>query len=114
MYYNRPHSEEVGGDFVVACCDAPPLGELGEERLDAPAVFVGDLVVAVLVFAMALRRNDRFTALVEDHIMQSIGIMSAVCDDLTGSKPTGPTAPTAPIATSSGSPTSTATGRRTL
>ena len=72
--------------IVVTRCDAAPLLELGEERLDAPAVFVGELVVAVLVFAMASRGNDRFTALVEDHIMQSIGIISAVCDHLAGSK----------------------------
>ena len=78
-------AKEVGSDFVVTCCDAPPLLKLGEERLDAPAVFVGDLVVAVLVFAVAPRRDDRFAALVEDHIMQSIGIISAVGNHLAGS-----------------------------
>lgn len=74
----------MGGEFVVAGGDAPPLLELGEEALDAPAVFVSDLVVAVLVFAMATRRDDGFTALIEDDVVQAIGVVGAIGDHLGG------------------------------
>ncbi|CDX52942.1 hypothetical protein MPL3365_170174 [Mesorhizobium plurifarium] len=85
-------AEEVGGDFVIARCGAPPLLELCEESLGAPAALIGNLVVAVLALAMAPRRDDRFTALVKDHIMQSIGIISAVGDHLARCDPFDQTA----------------------
>jgi hypothetical protein len=54
------------------------LLEAGEEALDAPAVLVGDLVVAVLVLAMAARRDDRLAALVEGQVVKTIGVIGAV------------------------------------
>ena len=39
---------------------------------------VGDAVVAVLVFAVATRRDDRLAALLIDEIVQAIGIVGPV------------------------------------
>ena len=70
------------GQFVVSGCDTPPLFEFGEEPLDAPAVFIGKLVVAVLVPTVAAGRNDRLAALVENNVVQPIGIIGPVGDHL--------------------------------
>ena len=62
MLASFDEAEEIGGDFVVAGCDAAPLLEFGEEALDAPAVLVGDRRIE-LVFAMAAGRDDGLAAL---------------------------------------------------
>jgi hypothetical protein len=48
-----------------------PLFELGEEALDAPALAVGDAVVAVLVSAVAARRDNRLAAFAEGQLVQT-------------------------------------------
>jgi hypothetical protein len=50
------------------------LLELGKEALDAPSLLVGDAIVAVLVFAVAARWDDRLTALLVDEIVQAVGV----------------------------------------
>jgi hypothetical protein len=45
------------------------LFELGEEAFDAPALLVGDAIIAVLIFAMAAGRDNRLAALFIDEVM---------------------------------------------
>lgn len=56
--------------------------EFGEEALDAPALLVGDAVIAVLVLAVTAWRDDRFAALLVDQVVQAVGIVGAVCQNL--------------------------------
>ena len=56
--------------------------ELGEEGFDTPALLVGDAIIGMLVFAMAARWDDRFTALVVDEIMQAVSVIGAISQDL--------------------------------
>lgn len=60
--------------------------EFGEEGFDAPALFVGDAVVGMLELAMAAGRNDGFTALFDDEIVEAISIVGAVGEDLPDGK----------------------------
>ena len=74
--------QEGLGEFVVACSDAPPLLELSEEALDAPALLVSDAVVAVLIFAMAARRDNGLAALLVNKVVQFVGVVGAICQNL--------------------------------
>src|SRR5690606_164756 len=58
-----------------------------EEALDPPSLPVGDLVVAVLVFAMAAGRDDGLAAFLQNGIMEAVGVVGAVGDDLTAGQP---------------------------
>ncbi len=78
---------KLGGDFVVARCDSAPLLELCKEALDAPAGLIGDAVVAVLIFSMTARWNDRFATLFKDNVMQAIGAIGAVGEHMLGRQP---------------------------
>lgn len=73
---------KLGGELVVAGGDASPLLELGEEALDAPTVFIGNAVISMLVFAVPAGRDDRFPALLVDEIVQTIGVIGAVGQNL--------------------------------
>jgi hypothetical protein len=74
----------MGSELVVSGCDAAPLLELGEEAFDAPSLFVGDAIIAVLIFAMAAGRDDRLAALLVDEIVQAVGVIGAVGQNLAG------------------------------
>ena len=43
--------QEVEGEFVVACCDAPEVLETTEGRFDPPAVTVAPLIMPDRAFA---------------------------------------------------------------
>ena len=58
--------------------------ELGEEVLDPPALFVDYAIMAVLIFAIAPRRNDWLAAFAVDEIMQAVSIIGAVGQNLAG------------------------------
>ncbi|MEY9164814.1 hypothetical protein ABIE78_002933 [Sinorhizobium fredii] len=58
------------------------LLEFGEEALNSPALAVGDPIIAVLMLAMTARRNDRLAALIQDGVVEAVGIVGAVGDDL--------------------------------
>lgn len=75
-------AEEGCCELIVACCDAAPLLEFGEEALNSPALAVGDPIIAVLMLAMTARRNDRLAALIQDGVVEAVGIVGAVGDDL--------------------------------
>lgn len=59
--------------LVVSCCDASELLELVEEPLDAISFLVEGPVIGVLVPAIALGRDDRFGAGLQDGIVGTIG-----------------------------------------
>ena len=87
MLASFDEAEECGGEFVVSGCDAAPLLEFGEEALDAPSVLVGDAIVAVLVLAMAARRDDGLAALSSDDVVEPVGVIGPIGDDLFAAKP---------------------------
>ncbi len=70
------------GEFVVSGCDAPPLLELVEDAFDAPSLHVGDLIEAVLVFAMAAGRDDWLAALFVDEVVQAVSVVGAISKHL--------------------------------
>lgn len=72
----------MGSELVVAGSDASPLLEFGEEGFDAPSLFVGDAVVGVLIFAMAAGWDYRLAALFVDEIVEAVGIVSAIRQNL--------------------------------
>ncbi|MBN8966703.1 MAG: hypothetical protein J0H89_15340 [Rhizobiales bacterium] len=80
-------AHECLAELVVAGGDASPLLESGEEALNAPPLAMSDTIVAVLVPAMAASRNDRFTAFIEDDVMETIGVIGPVGDHLAGCEP---------------------------
>ncbi len=82
MMLEFDEAEEVGGELVVAGSDAAPLFEAGEEALDAPALPVGDAVIAVLIRAVAAGRDDRLAALFVDQVVEAVGIIGAVGEHL--------------------------------
>ena len=58
--------------------------ELGEEAFDAPSLFVSDPVEAVLVFAMAAGWDNGLAALFVDEIVQAVGVVGTVGQNLAG------------------------------
>lgn len=79
-------AEEVCGEFIVTGGDASPLFELCKEALAAP-LFVGDAIIGMLMVAMTVRRNDRVPALIEDDVVQGVGIVSAVASTCLAGSP---------------------------
>ena len=75
------------GELVVSGGDAAPLFELGEEAFDAPALLIGNAIIAVLVTPVLARRDHGFAALFEDQVMKVVGVVGAVGEDLLGGKP---------------------------
>ena len=57
---------------------------LSKEALDAPSQAIGDAIVAVLMLSMSSWRDDRLAALVKDHVVELVGVVGAVGNDLAG------------------------------
>lgn len=74
----------MGGEFIVASCDAAPLFELGEEAFDAPALLVGDTVVGSSVLPISTRWDNRFATLLAHESAQAIGVIGSVGEDVFG------------------------------
>lgn len=81
---NEAH--EVGEELVVSGCDPPEVFEFIEEALDAVALFVDVFVVVVLIATIALGRDDRRGLGVQDAVMEAIGIIGTVGQDIVGFK----------------------------
>lgn len=77
-------AHEVCEELVVSGCDASELLELVEEAFDAIAFFIDSAVVAVLVSALRHGRDDRDGTGIEDGIVQSIGVVGTVGEDMGG------------------------------
>ena len=79
---DEPH--EIGEEFVIACGDAPELLEFVEEAFDAVALFVDSAVIFVLVPSLRHGRNDGDCVLVENDIVQTVGIIGAIGQYIVG------------------------------
>lgn len=58
--------------------------ELGKEALDAPTLFVSDLVVCVLILAMASWWNDWNSALFKYDVVQTVSVIGTVGENFLG------------------------------
>ena len=58
------------GASVVACCDASPVLELGEEVLDLVALAIERLVVGIWDLPAAARRDAGLDALVGEDVFE--------------------------------------------
>ncbi len=56
--------------------------EFGKEALNAPSLSLGDTIIFILIFAVTAGRNDRLSALIENDVMQAIGVIGPIGKDL--------------------------------
>lgn len=75
-------AHEVSQQFVIAGCDAPEVLEFVEESLNGVAILIKLLVVVVLVVSVGHGRNDRCCARVENGVVEIVGVITTVGDDI--------------------------------
>ena len=74
-------AHEVGEELVVSGGDAAEVFELVEEALDPVALLVDFLVVVMLVSPVALGRDDRDRADLQDGVVEGIRVIALFCQD---------------------------------
>ena len=70
------------GELVVSGCDASAVLDALEEVLDAVSLLVEVLVVGVLSLAVTPGRYDRIAALVDDLLVEPVGVVGLVGQDV--------------------------------
>ena len=73
--------EEISGELVVACRDAPKILEPTETALDDIAPPIGSLVEAVPSDAVGFIGDDGLGAALLDRSAQRIAVIAFICDD---------------------------------
>ena len=74
-------AEEVCEQLVIACGDPAEVFEFAEEALDQIALLVEFDVIMMLPSALRPGRNDRLCTLIEDGVVEMLGIIGTVSDD---------------------------------
>ena len=74
--------EEISGEFVVACAEAPEVLESAEAALDDVAAFVSLLVMANALFPIGFAGNDRPDLVGFEEGAERIGVVAFVSEEL--------------------------------
>ncbi len=77
-------AHEGFSELVVAGCDASALFDAAEEALDAVSLLVEPFVIAVLALSVASGWDDGIAALGDDEVVQSVGVVGFVGQDIAG------------------------------
>lgn len=77
-------AHEVGEEFVISGGDAAELLEFIEEAFDAVSFLVDGAIISVLMSALRHGRNDRGRVVVEDGVVQAVGVIGAIGEDIAG------------------------------
>src|SRR5690606_21458947 len=75
---------EVCEQLVVACCDPPELLEFGEEALDEVSFLVDAPVASMRTPSFGPRRNDGNSSGIENGVVEVLGVIGAIGDDVAG------------------------------
>lgn len=79
--------EERGGIFGVSCGDSAPSFEVQESVLDEVAEFVDAFVIQPLHDTVFLQRDDGVHAALLRQIKDCVGIVTLVCNQMSGVDP---------------------------
>ena len=69
-------------ELVVSCCDASELLKFGEHTLDEIALFVEGLIVVMRASSLGARWDDGDGPGLEDCIVEVLGVVGSVSDDV--------------------------------